>query len=54
MTRDMTVTPSKYCSHSPFLPFPPLNITIETKLVVDTIQSVPLLLPLDIVHTDLG
>jgi len=50
----MAVTPSKYCSHSPFLLFLPLNITIDTKLFIDTIQNVPLLLPSDIVYTDLG
>jgi hypothetical protein len=31
MTTDMTMSPSKYYSCSPFTPFLPLNITIETK-----------------------
>jgi len=50
MTRDTTVTPSKYCSRSPFSLFLTLNITS----VVGTIHSVPFLLPSDIIHTDLG
>ena len=32
MTRDTTVTLSKYCSRSPFSPFLPLNITTETEV----------------------
>ena len=32
MTRDTTVTLSKCCSRSPFPPFVPLNITIETEV----------------------
>jgi hypothetical protein len=48
------VTPSKYCSRSPFPHSYEATLLVRLRLVVGTILGVPLLLPSDIVHTDLN